>query len=99
MNNIEKLHIGNIICEQLVKDGRKKVWLAKQIHCTESCLCKILKNAHIRTDMLLRISQACNHNFAQYLNDYCENIINTEQKVSKNSIFLAKNSIKICGLS
>ena len=64
------LHIGKIICEQLQKDGRKKKWLAEQVNCTLSALCKTLKNKSIHTDMLLQISLACKYNFAEHISNY-----------------------------
>jgi len=72
------LHIGNIICEQLKKDGRKKKWLAQQVNCTLSSLCKTLKNDSIHTEMLLRISLACKHNFSEYISHYYKEFSNTK---------------------
>jgi hypothetical protein len=64
------LHIGNIICEHLEKEGRKKTWLAQQLDCSLSCLCKMLKQKSIHSDTLLRISFACKHDFTKYLSMY-----------------------------
>jgi len=63
-------HIGQIICAQLKKDGRKKSWLAEQVNCTLSGMCKILKRESIHSDMLLKISLAMSHNFADCLSEY-----------------------------
>lgn len=62
-----KLHIGKVICEYLAKEGRKKTWLAKQIYCTDSCLCKILHSESIHTSLLLRISLACKYDFTWHI--------------------------------
>jgi len=67
MQGTTDLHIGKIICEQLKKDGRKKKWLAQQVNCTLSSLCKILKNDSIHTALLLRISLACKYDFAEHI--------------------------------
>jgi len=70
MQKNTNLHIGKIICEHLEKEGRKKTWLAKQINCSNSCLCKTLQSESIHTDLLLRISLACNYNFAIHITQY-----------------------------
>ena len=78
MQENTSLHIGKIICEQLEKDGRKKKLLAQQLNCTLSCLCKILKNDSIRTDMLLQISLVCKHNFAEYISNCYKDLSKTK---------------------
>lgn len=69
-----KLHIGKIICEHLEKEGRKKTWLAKQINCTDSCLCKLLQSESMHTDLFLRISLACKYNFARHITQEYERL-------------------------
>jgi hypothetical protein len=70
------IHIGNIICEQLKQEGRKKIWLAKRVGLTESALCKILKKEYINTDLLLRISHACKHDFAAHISNFYQKHVN-----------------------
>ena len=65
-----KIKIGEIICEHLKKEGRKKIWLAEQINCSLSGTCKILKRDDINSTTLLKISFALDHDFAQYLSEY-----------------------------
>jgi len=70
-----KIHLGQIICTILEKEGRKKVWLAKKMNYSLSGMCKILKRESMDSDMLMKISHALKHNFAQYLSDsyYADN--------------------------
>jgi hypothetical protein len=70
MKNYQKLHIGNLICAQLKEEGRTKKWLAAQVHCSESCLCKMLQKESIHVDLLLKISLALQHDFVEYLHNY-----------------------------
>ncbi|MDR0828910.1 MAG: hypothetical protein LBN95_02210 [Prevotellaceae bacterium] len=70
MEKGKTFHIGNIICNQLQKEGRTKKWLAEQVHCNPSCLCKTLKKSSFDLHLLQRISFAMYHDFAKYLTDY-----------------------------
>jgi UTP-glucose-1-phosphate uridylyltransferase len=72
----QKLNIGKIINEHLKANGITKQWLSKQICCSESCICKMLKKPNIDSDMILRISFILKHDFFQYLSDYYKENMN-----------------------
>lgn len=57
------IHIGEIIQQQLETQGRSVKWLAGKINCDRSNLCKHLKNPHIHTELLYRISVALDEDF------------------------------------
>ena len=59
----EKIHIGNIIKQKLEEKERSMAWLARQIHCNKSNLCKKLKNNDIDNDLLYRISDILHEDF------------------------------------
>ncbi|MDR1601475.1 MAG: XRE family transcriptional regulator [Tannerella sp.] len=67
MNDI---HIGEIICRKMKAEGRTKKWLAEQVGCDPSSLCKALKKNYLDTDLLYRISLAMHHDFFSYLSAY-----------------------------
>ena len=66
-------HIGNLIKQELKRQGRSITWLARQIHCSRENLYKIFRKHWINTDMLLRISDALNYDFFKLLSDYRKN--------------------------
>jgi hypothetical protein len=69
-----EIHIGKSINEKLKEEGRSKTWLAKQVNCDHSSLCKSLKKTHIDTELLFHISLALNYDFfALYSTSLCEN--------------------------
>jgi len=57
------IHIGEIICAQLAKDGRSKKWLAEKTYYEYSYFCKILKKPSIDTELLLCISLLLQYDF------------------------------------
>ena len=64
-----EIHIGNLISEQLKKDGRSKVWLADQLNCERANIYRILKRPYIDTDKLRKIKKILNHDFFAYYSD------------------------------
>ena len=59
----EKIHIGELIRHKLKENQRSITWLANKIGYARSTLCKALKNNHIHSELLLRISHALEHDF------------------------------------
>jgi len=59
----EKILIGNRIYQKLEEQDRSIAWLAKKAPHKYSALCKILKQNHIDTMLLLRISNALKYDF------------------------------------
>lgn len=63
------IHIGKKIKAELERQGRTKVWLAKQINRSESVCYNILKREYIDTDLLKTISIALNYDFFKDLSE------------------------------
>ena len=61
-----KIHIGQLIQEQLKKDQRSVGWLSRQIPCTRNHVYKLFKRPSLDVDLLLRISIVMHFNFFQY---------------------------------
>jgi len=69
-----EIHIGELITNRLKQEGRSKTWLAKQVNCDPSSLCKLLKKTHIDTELLFHISLVLNYDFfAFYSTSLCDN--------------------------
>ena len=45
------------------EEGRTKKWLANQVGCDPSCLCKTLKKSSMDTALLMNICLALKHDF------------------------------------
>ena len=67
------IHIGEIIRRELDRQERTPAWLARKINCERPNVYYIFRQKSINTDMLLRISNALNHNFFQYYISEIEN--------------------------
>jgi hypothetical protein len=60
---MKDFHIGKMIQEELGRQGRTVVWLAKEIYCEKSNVYKLFKRKSIDFEQLLKISEVLNHNF------------------------------------
>ena len=58
-----KLHIGNVIRDELRRQGRSASWLARALFCDRSNIYKLFKKNSLDTDLLLRISETMQTNF------------------------------------
>ena len=58
-----KIHIGQLIQQQLKAQGRTVTWFAQQLNYDRSNVYKIFSKPHIDTDLLLSISKVLNYNF------------------------------------
>lgn len=63
-------HIGKLIKEELARQGRSMRWLSEQIGCTRQNMHYLLGRSFIYTDLLLKISDALDHDFFKYYSDY-----------------------------
>lgn len=52
-----EIHIGQLIKQEMVRQGRKPSWLAKELNYTRYNVYKIFARRYIDTETLLRISQ------------------------------------------
>lgn len=67
-----ELHIGELIREEMVSQGRSAAWLANIIHCDRRNIYDIFKRESIDTRLLMRISCVLEKDFFKY---YSEAII------------------------
>lgn len=74
----DELHIGNMIKEELVRQGRSITWLSTQVNCTRENLYKVFRRPWIYTDLLFEISEALNHDFFKDCSEYHERHKNTK---------------------
>ena len=59
----ETTHIGELIKEELHKQGRSNVWLAQQLSCNVRTVAKIFHKQTIDTQQLMQISKILNYDF------------------------------------
>ena len=58
-----RLHIGNLIKEELEKQERTVSWFARKLCCDRSNVYKLFKRSTIDTELLLRVSKILNYDF------------------------------------
>jgi hypothetical protein len=63
LNQMESIHIGNMIKAELKAQGRTVTWFAKAIHTDRTNVYKILSKDTIDLKLLIRISKLLHHNF------------------------------------
>lgn len=61
-----EVHIGNVIKEELIRQGRSASWLARVLYCDRSNVYKLFKKKSLDSDLLLRISEALQTDFFRY---------------------------------
>ena len=61
-----EVHIGKLIKQQMDEQGRRAVWLAKQLNCDRSNIYKIYRCETIDANRLLKISQILQYDFFQH---------------------------------
>lgn len=61
-----EIHIGQLIKEEMERQGRKSSWLAKELNYTRDNVYKIFSREYIDTDLLLNISLLLKVNFFEY---------------------------------
>ena len=59
----EDFHLGKIIKNELAKQGRTAVWLAKQVNCTPENLYKVFNQQWVTMPLLYEISKALDYDF------------------------------------
>lgn len=60
---MKDVHIGNLIQEELTRQGRTVNWFAKGIYCEKSNVYKMFKRKSIDMAQLMKISEVLGHNF------------------------------------
>ncbi|MCL2597519.1 MAG: XRE family transcriptional regulator [Paludibacter sp.] len=77
-NNVENLHIGKFVKEQLRNNGQSIVWLTKQLGYDRSKIYRIFYNPDIFVSNLMKISVALKHNFFEDLSKQFEQIMDNQ---------------------
>lgn len=65
MEEINHLHIGKMIRQELKNQGRSVTWFAAQLNCHRVNAHNILRRKNIDIELLIRISQILNYNFLE----------------------------------
>ena len=73
-----KIHIGNEIKKELSAQKRSINWLAEEIGCDQSNLCKILNKHHINTGLLYSISAALGKDYFVAFSDSLSKVLQNE---------------------
>lgn len=60
---MKDVHIGQLIQDELNRQGRTVNWFAKGIYCEKSNVYKMFKRKSIDLAQLMKISEVLNHNF------------------------------------
>ena len=60
---MKDVHAGQMIKNELDRQGRTVVWFSKQICCEKSNIYKMFKRKSIDLDQLMQISTVLEHNF------------------------------------
>ena len=60
---MKDVHIGNMIHEELLRQGRTVNWFAKEIYCEKSNIYKMFKRKSIDLAQLMKVSETLDHNF------------------------------------
>lgn len=60
---LSRLHIGNLIKEELERQERTVSWFARKLCCDRSNIYKLFKRSTIDTELLLRVSKILNYDF------------------------------------
>lgn len=68
-SNIADIHIGEMIRQELKRQGRSITWLAQNVNCSRENLYKIFRRPWIYTDLLMQISEALGYNFFRVCSD------------------------------
>lgn len=60
---MKDVHIGSMIHERLLLQGRTVAWFAREIYCEKSNIYKMFKRKSIDLDQLMKISEVLGYNF------------------------------------
>lgn len=66
------IHIGQLIKEEMQRQERTPVWLARKINCERTNVYYIFSQPSINTDLLLQISIALKHDFFLVYSGYIQ---------------------------
>lgn len=69
-NKTHRIHIGELIKDELEKQERTVSWFARKLCCDRSNIYKLFKRSTIDTDLLLRISIVLDRDFFETYSEY-----------------------------
>ena len=69
----EAPHIGNLIKEELHRQGRTITWLASRLNYSRQHMYYLLGHSFIYSDLLLRISEILGYDFFAHYSEYLAN--------------------------
>ena len=74
------MHIGNKIYEEVKRQGKTTVWLAKELSCDRTNVYRIYEKSSIDLSLLMRISNILKFNFFELLSEEYDNTLNKKQE-------------------
>lgn len=63
MNDVYKIHVGELIKKTVKSKGIKVSWLASQLNCHRNNIYKICEKQWLDTHILMQLSRYLNHDF------------------------------------
>ena len=88
-----EIHFGQLIKEEFDRQGRRATWLAAELNCNRSNVYSIFQRENIDAQMLIKISQALDHNFFQDIANLLDNkkCLTADDKESKKMLQTVQN--------
>ncbi len=74
------MHIGNTIFEEVKRQGKTTVWLAKELSCNRTKVYRIYEKSSIDISLLMRISLILNFNFFELFAQEYDGILSKKQE-------------------
>ena len=74
------MHIGNKIFEEVKRQGKTTVWLAKELSCDRTNVYRIYEKSSIDITLLMRICQILKFNFFELLAQEYDVILSKKQE-------------------
>ncbi len=74
------MHIGNTIFEEVKRQGKTTVWLAKELNCNRTKVYRIYEKSSIDISLLMRISLILNFNFFELFAQEYDGILSKKQE-------------------
>jgi len=88
-----EIHFGQLIKEEFDRQGRRATWLAAELNCNRSNVYSIFQRENIDAQMLIKLSQALDHNFFQDIANLLDNkkCLTIDDKESKKLLQTVQN--------
>ena len=88
-----KIHFGQLIKEEFDRQGRRAMWLAAELNCNRSNVYSIFSRENIDAQMLIKLSQALDHNFFKDVANLLDNkkCLTIDDKESKKLLQTVQN--------